>query len=64
MSQKKPRKTLRNRNGSVWISDKVRAQIIEYYKSTGESLVHIGNKFGVSHTCIQKIITQYFKKKA
>jgi len=64
MTQKKKRKTLKNRNGHIWISEEFREDVIKHFTATGDSLKNIGNKFGVSHTCIHKIITEYFKKKA
>jgi hypothetical protein len=64
MSQKKPRKALRNRNGTVWVSDEMKLRVIVYFNQTGESLNHIGDKFGVSNTCISSILTEYFKNKA
>ena len=64
MTQKKIRKTLKNCNGTVWISDELRTEIIEYYSSTGDSLKNIANKFGISMGCVSSIITKYFKDKA
>ena len=64
MTQKKKRKVLRNRNGTSWISPEFRDEIIEYYVKTGDHLRVIGEKFGISHTCVHNIITEYFKKKA
>lgn len=64
MSQQKKRKALKNRNGSKYVSDELREDIIKYFNSTGDSLKNIGDKFGMSHTCVHNIITKYFKKKA
>ena len=64
MTQKKKRKTLKNRNGTKWISSEFRDEVIAYYIETGDHLRTIGEKFGVSHTCVHNIITEYFKKKA
>jgi|19_taG_2_1085344.scaffolds.fasta_scaffold02588_4 transposase len=63
MTQKKVCKTLKNSNGTVWISDEFRTEIIKYYCSTGDSLKNIAKIFGISVGCVSNIITKYFKDK-